>query len=251
MDLVIKDTTLATMRGNSIGIIRNGSLGVKEDKIAFVGPSDQLRIKGDPVVIDGSNHATMPGLVNAHTHSGRILLRGVAQVLPEIQWMTKGLGPFAKHMSGEDLVVGAQLALVEGIRGDTTTWVEYSAKMEKLLEYVFLPAHVRTITVETFNEVVGDTSRLKPTDPYQFDQQKGDRGLKRALDIKKKFAKHSLIKTMLGPQALDMVSLTKFKEITSIALEQNLGVHTHLAQGRREKMQIQARFLKRITTFQS
>ena len=72
-------------------------------------------------------------------HTGETLLRGGAQDLPEIEWMNKGLGPFAKHLTSDDKILGSKLGVLEGIRSGTTTFSEYTRHVTQLIKEVFLP----------------------------------------------------------------------------------------------------------------
>ena len=81
-DSLLIETSLATMdprRPGAYGAIRNGAIGVKDGRIAFVGP--QTELSGAPEALardvirlggaEGGSHAEMwatPGLVDCHTH---------------------------------------------------------------------------------------------------------------------------------------------------------------------------------------
>ena len=66
-------------------------------------------------------HTVMPGMVNAHTHVSMNLLRGIADDLPLIDWLTKEMWPTeARLVSPEFVKSGARHAIAELIRGGTT-----------------------------------------------------------------------------------------------------------------------------------
>ena len=92
MDITIINTWLITFNGKGLGIIPNGAISIENGRLTSVGKTSELDYKQSDIVIDGTNHITMPGLINAHTHTGLTLLRGGAQDLPEIEWMNKRLG---------------------------------------------------------------------------------------------------------------------------------------------------------------
>lgn len=64
-----------TFEGQRLGLISNGALGIEDGQITFVGKSEDLNYKQADRIIDGSNHITMPGLINAHSHTSLTLLR--------------------------------------------------------------------------------------------------------------------------------------------------------------------------------
>ncbi|MFW9903218.1 MAG: amidohydrolase family protein [Candidatus Thorarchaeota archaeon] len=248
MDIAIINTWLITFNGKGLGIIPNGGLGIENGLISFVGKSNDLDHKTADHIIDGTNHVTMPGLINAHTHTGFTLLRGGAQDLPEIEWMNKGLGPFAQYLKSEDFILGSKLAVLEGLRSGTTTFTEYAGYVSSLVREVYLPLKVRVVAIETINEVNSDRIQLKPRDLYEFNDAKGIAALKRANNLFQEFKGTELVKVMYGPQALDFCSLDLLVDIKQQAEDQNCNIQMHVAQGEREKLQIQGRFGTGFTT---
>jgi 5-methylthioadenosine/S-adenosylhomocysteine deaminase len=92
--------------------------------IAAVGPDVEPEA-GDEV-IDGSEMALVPGLVNAHTHAAMTLFRGYADDRPLMEWLTQYIWPVEKRMSDDDVYWGTRLACVEMIRtGTTCFWDMY------------------------------------------------------------------------------------------------------------------------------
>ena len=237
-----------TFKGKGLGMIPNGALGIEDGKITFVGESNDLNFRQADKLINGEDHVTMPGLINAHAHTGLTLLRGGAQDLPEIEWMNKGIGPLAKYLKPTDLVLGSKLAVLEGLKSGTTTFAEYTGLVSTLINEVYLPFKVRVVAIETINEVSSDRAQLKPTDLYTFDHSKGEAALNRANDLFHEFIDIELVSFMYGPQALDFCSIDLLKDIKQEAIDRGCKIHMHVAQGERERLQIMGRFGKDSTT---
>ena len=67
-------------------IIEHGAVAIDNDRIAMVGPVDDVtRTYPDWPIRPMRNRILMPGLVNAHLHSG--ILRGTAEGLPVWDWL--------------------------------------------------------------------------------------------------------------------------------------------------------------------
>ncbi|NHJ86843.1 MAG: amidohydrolase family protein [Asgard group archaeon] len=251
MDYAIINTKLLTFKGDNLGIINNGGIGFEDGKITFVGDMNHFAYKLADKIIDGSNHITMPGLVNAHTHTGLTLLRGGAQDLPEIEWMNKGIGPISRHMTPDDFIVGSKLGVVEGLSTGTTTFCEYASNVDKLIDEVYLPFNTRVVATETINEVSPKRDHLKPTDLYGFDREKGEKALKQANQLFSKYRNYELVSCMYGPQALDMISLELLQIVKDEAQNSESVIHMHVAQGERERLQIKGRFGENSSTIRT
>ncbi len=231
------------MKDNKLGIIKDGTLGIAGDTIEYVGPSESFNHKSADMIIDGKNQVVMPGLVNSHIHTGIQLLRGGAQDLPEIEWMNKGIGPFKRHLTLDDLILGSKIGVLEGIRTGTTTFSEYTGDVATLVDEVYLKLGARVVATETINEIAQtNRAKLKPTDIYEFDKTKGEDALKTNDELFLKYEGNEYVSCLYGPQALDMVSLETFQNVKERALENNSKMHVHIAQGERERIQIKGRF---------
>lgn len=240
MDIAIVHTWLLTFK-RGLGIIQDGAVGIEGDEIVYVGETSKCDYKSADIVIDGQNHVTMPGLVNAHTHTGLTLLRGCAQDVPEIEWMNKALGPLARHMDTEDRIVGSKLGVLEGLRSGTTTFSEYTGGVAEVVEKVYLPYQVRVVATETINETV-KREDLGPKDVYEFDRSKGEEALNRTEALFNRYNDEDMVSCLYGPQALDMVSLDTLRMVKELSIERNCRIHMHVAQGERERLQIKGRY---------
>ena len=248
MDLAITNTWVCPVADGEPGVIEDGAVGVRDGEIAYVGPTANLDTSGVDRLIDGSGCATIPGLVDAHVHTSYALLRGAAQDLPEIEWIRRGLDPIASHMTDEDRVAGTRLGVIEGIRSGVTTFGEYAPDVGRLVDEVYHPFGVRVAATELLNEVVESHDPTDPNEPYPLDQSKGESGLERIERTFDRYADDSLVTPMHGPQALDMVSTSLLETVRERAAGRDSSIHVHVAQGRRERLQIEARYGRGVST---
>ena len=242
MDLAVINTSLITFSGKCLGIIEDGAVAVEEDQIVFLGKTADLNLDDVDKVIDGNGHITMPGLVNAHTHTGSTLLRGGAQDVPEIEWMNKAATPFFNHLEKDDKILGSKLGVIEGLRTGTTTFAEYQVRVKKTIEKVYKPFGVRAAATELIREVVSERDKLGPRDLYEFNVDKGEKGIKRADELFEKYDNSDLIECFYGPQALDMLSMETIKKVYRKAEKRDASIHMHIAQGERERKQVEERY---------
>ena len=86
-----------TMRGNGVGIIEDGAVAVTGSRISAVGPTEEILAEWTGHrVINAAGKVIMPGLIDAHIHTGDGLVRGVSQDLNN--WMQHGLWPFEQEL---------------------------------------------------------------------------------------------------------------------------------------------------------
>jgi 5-methylthioadenosine/S-adenosylhomocysteine deaminase len=248
MDLAIINSWVMTCEGKGLGIIKNGGVGVENGRIVFLGKMDEFNYKNAERIIDGKyHHLAMPGLINSHIHSILTLCRGAVHDIPEIEYIPKGLNFFAEHLTFEDFILGTKIAVIEGLKAGTTTFVEYGLGVAGLVNHIYKPYHLSVVPTEMINEL-SYYEELKPDELYNFHTGMGKAALRRANKLFKQFEDEELIKPMYGPQALDMLSLELLHQIKENAIQRHSKMHMHVAQGERERIQIKKRFGKNQTT---
>ncbi len=85
MTTLIRGATILAMGGAQGATPFQGDLLIESDKIAAIG--EQLDAPEGATVIDGAGKLVMPGLVNAHLHSGEALFKGRYDNMPLEIWM--------------------------------------------------------------------------------------------------------------------------------------------------------------------
>ena len=109
MKIIIRNTLLDD---KSQDILIEGS------KIASVGQNLATTFPGARI-LDGEGTAALPSMVNAHTHSPMVLLRGAGDDLPLHEWLTSRIWPLERQFTEEDFYWGNRLAIIEMICGGT------------------------------------------------------------------------------------------------------------------------------------
>ena len=115
-DLAVPDAT--TRR-----VLQRAAVLVDGDTIEAVGDAATLRAAHpDAVVEDLGEAVLLPGLVNAHHHSG--VLRGTAEHLPVWKWLEVHIDPMHRVLRPEEAEAAARLCYAEGLLAGTTTVVD-------------------------------------------------------------------------------------------------------------------------------
>lgn len=250
LDLLFTHAIVLTMQGGGVGILEDGAVGVQGNRIAAVGPSAEVqRAYGAHRVVDAAGKALLPGLIDAHIHTGDGLLRGVAQDLDH--WMQHGLWPFEEvlRQDTDALCKGSLLNILEALKAGTTTFCDFDTPMTRLVEN-----HVKLGTRARVAELISELPQKSETavgELYRFDPAEGGRKLQRNLALFDTWqgAAQGRITCMLGPQGADMCSRELLLEIQDAARRLDAGIHMHVAQGDRETGQMLQRYGMRTIPF--
>jgi 5-methylthioadenosine/S-adenosylhomocysteine deaminase len=104
------------------GTIRNATIVIENGRVIAVDKRSKLRHEYPRYEkIDASCKVVIPGLINTHQHMAMSLLRGYADDLSLQEWLERWIWPLEKHMTGQDIRIGALLTAVEAVLSGTTT----------------------------------------------------------------------------------------------------------------------------------
>jgi 5-methylthioadenosine/S-adenosylhomocysteine deaminase len=126
--LILAGDTLLTMDAANT-VLPGGAVLVEDGRIATVGTLGDLKAAHPGVPVKQLPHAVlMPGLVNAHAHSG--FLRGTAEHLPVWDWLTLHINPMHRMLQPHEAEAASWLCYAESVLGGTTTVVDMWRFME-------------------------------------------------------------------------------------------------------------------------
>lgn len=166
--------------------------------------------------VELSNHVLCPGLVNAHTHAGMSLMRGLADDLPLMEWLQEHIWPVENSLVSPEFVAdGVALAAAEMLRSGTTCFSDM---------YFFPDIVARTAAQAGLRACVGLIVIDSPT-PWA---SAPDEYLRKGLEVHDRFRDHPLITTSLAPHAPYTVSDKPLQRVAMLAEELDVAVHIHL-----------------------
>lgn len=197
-------------------VLENHAVAVTAGAIVAVLPIAEARLAFDPrETVSRPDAVLIPGLVNAHTHNPMILLRGVADDLPLMEWLQGHIWPVEGAVLGPEFVAdGVALAIAEMLRGGTTCANE---------NYFFPDVQAAVYKRHGFRARVGlpvidfPTAWASSSDEY-FD---------RAIEVHDLWRDDALVATAFVPHAPYTVSDANFERIRMLADQLDLPVHLH------------------------
>lgn len=167
-------------------------------------------------VVERPSHVLMPGLINAHTHAAMTLFRGLADDLPLQQWLGEHIWPAEQRWASAEFVRdGAELAIVEMLRGGTTC----------LNDMYFFPDQTAQVAADAgIRAVVGMIVIDQPTPWASTVDEYFDKGLA----VHDQFRGHPLVRTAFAPHAPYTVGDDTLRRLRTLADELDVQVHMHL-----------------------
>ncbi|MEU6122826.1 amidohydrolase [Streptomyces sp. NPDC047123] len=170
-----------------------------------------------PEHIDGRGTVALPGLVNCHTHTPMVALRGLAEDLPAHAWFNDWIWPVESNLTARAVRLGARLACAEMIRGGVTTFADHYFHMDEVA-------------------AATDESGLRALLGQAYFSSQGPEGRAASLDfaLRQRGAADGRITTCLAPHAPYTVDEDDLAATARLAGEHGLPVHLHAAENREQ-----------------
>ena len=198
-------------------VLEQHSVAITDGRIVALMPTEQAQQSYQAKVVHNlSEHALLPGLINAHTHASMSLMRGMADDLPLMTWLNDHIWPAeARWVSTEYVRAGAQLALAEMLRGGITCFNDM---------YFFPGVVAEAVRAAGMRAVLGLIVIEFPS-AYARD---ADEYLSKGLELHDSLLNERLLHCALAPHAPYTVSGPTLQRIQQIAEIRDLPIHMHV-----------------------
>jgi 5-methylthioadenosine/S-adenosylhomocysteine deaminase len=168
-------------------------------------------------VIDGYNHAALPGFYNAHAHVAMTFERGWAEDLPLDRWFNERIWVAESALTADDVYHGAALAACELLRSGCVAFNDHYFHMDRVAK------------------VVDDSGMKALLGWCQFgigaDKEVGatlDGALSFARDFQD--AAGGRVKTLLAPHSPYVCPPEFLREVSALARRHRLPLHIHASE---------------------
>lgn len=106
-------------------ILHNASIAIRAGHIADLGSRQEMTARWQGMqTLDLSDCLVLPGLVNAHTHAAMTFLRGLADDMPLMPWLTQRIFPVEANLAPEMVQLGSLLGYAEMLRTGITACMD-------------------------------------------------------------------------------------------------------------------------------
>lgn len=208
-------------------VIENAAIHVQHNRITYVGPMADAPPFAPDETLGGAHIVAMPGLVNTHTHAAMTLLRGFADDMALEPWLNERIWPYEANLQVEDVIAGTRLAIVEMLRGGTTTFADMYFFYERAVE-----------------EMIESGMRACPSAVLLGFLPEPMQRIRKGLNFAREFmgAGDGRITPFLAPHSLYTCDKGQWKAIIEGARDGNFLIHTHIAETKREVADVTAQW---------
>lgn len=237
-DLLIRNVTVVTCDAHD-RVITGAALGVRGDRIAFVGPVGELPPDARATrTIDATGRVLTPGFINVHTHAILTMVRGVAEDLGFAPAYTPGI-PHGHDVTPDEAIALAQLGATEALMFGSTLINDTYVHADKTIA----PMADVGLRVFSCGRIHDADFALIGDGRWEYHDRIGQETLGMAIDLAERWhgRANGRIGVQLAAHASDTCSDRLLASIGVEAGRRNLRVNTHLSQSRKENEVVKAR----------
>ena len=217
-DILLAHGSVLTM-DESFTLIPDGAVAITGNIISAIGPAEELlRSLQAKEVVDCSDTAILPGLINAHTHAPMTLLRGLADDLRLDVWLYGYMMPVERQFVDTDFCrLGTRLACAEMIRSGITCFSDLYYFEEEIASTA-AQIGMRAVCAESIVKFPA------PGAPTYEDS------LAYSRDFISRWRGHPLIIPAVGPHAPYTATPDMLAAVGDLACEYGVPILTHLCE---------------------
>mmetsp|Transcript_9778 Transcript_9778/g.19201 ORF Transcript_9778/g.19201 Transcript_9778/m.19201 type:complete len:749 (-) Transcript_9778:359-2605(-) len=210
-------------------VLDNHAVAIKDGKIIDILPSHDADIKYGSFSSDATkvircpDCVLMPGLINAHTHTPMVFMRGFSDDLQLDKWLTEKIWPTeVRTVSKEMIREGSRLAIAEFIRGGVTCFSDM---------YFFPESTAEVIDETGIRGFPGAIVIGFPSNYASGAEDYLDKGRQMIEDYE---GRSDRLKFTVAPHSTYSVSEEDLIKSHKLAREKNLPYHIHLHETTKE-----------------
>ncbi len=215
-------------------ILTDGAMVVSNGQIVAIGKRQDVAERfPDEEQIDLYGGLVIPGLVNTHVHLSQALIRGCADDLALIDWLTKRVWVLQGNYTEDDGKLSAELCILEMLKSGTTSFIESMTAghygfdgIAEVVERSGIRAALSKIVMDlpSYALEMNTMHSGMIEDPEESFQQ--------ALEMYDKWngAADGRIQVWFGPRPPGGTSSDILRRMMAAARERNMGVTIHLAE---------------------
>ncbi len=219
-------------------IITSGAIVVSGNKILSVGKSkDILEQYPQETRINCNGNLLLPGLIDTHVHQAQAMIRGCADDLGLIDWLTKRVWVMQGNYTPDDGRASAALCQLEMIKSGTTAFIE-----SMLAERYGIEGVVETVIQSGMRAAIGKIVMDLPSyakaegvmHPGMVED--GETSVRNTLEAYERWngSGDGRVQIWFGPRTPGGVTPELYDWISTLAKERGMGITIHLSEVRED-----------------
>ncbi len=224
VDTLIHARWILPVRPRVESVLAHHSLAIRNGKIIAILPTvAAVETYTASTTLFRPRHVLLPGLINAHTHSGMTLMRGAADDTALHEWLRGRVWPIEAAFAPRPgfCFDGALLSAAEMTRGGTTAFADM---------YWDADACARATLTAGLRGVIGMVAIAFPSN-FGTDV---DDYLRKAEVVRDKYAAEPLLRFAYAPHAPYTVPDAAWKDILARSRESGAQIHAHVHETKEE-----------------
>lgn len=194
-------------------ILKDVDIRVEDGRITEIGEN----LTTDDDVVDCSDKAVMPGLINTHTHAAMNTMRGLSDNKLLQDWLEDAIFPAEEHMDNDAVYYGTLHAIAEMVKTGTTCFNDMYAPEQPAAEAVE-DAGIRAVLGRGLTDIDGD----------------GQKKLQESKALLERYEHHDRITPVVAPHAIYTCSEELLHEARGQSEQYDTFLHTHLSETKQE-----------------
>jgi cytosine/adenosine deaminase-related metal-dependent hydrolase len=215
-------------------ILADGALAVRGDRLAAVGKAAEVRAQfPDARRVNVAGKLVIPGLVDTHVHLAQALIRGCADDMDLIPWLTERVWVLQGNYTEADGRASAALCIAEMLKSGTTTFLESMLAgrygLDGIAEVV-QESGIRGVLSKIVMDIAAYADGSNAMYPGMVEER--ETSMRQALAMYDRWngAANGRIQVWFGPRTPGGVSMDLYREMVREARTRNMGITMHLAQ---------------------
>ena len=122
MSVLFKNVAILIRKDAGYEALENAYLGVEGKNIDYIGKDRPQKAYDEEK--DYAGKLLLPGLINAHTHTPMVFLRGIADGLPLDRWLNEAIFPIEAKLMPEQIRISSYYAILELLASGVTSFTD-------------------------------------------------------------------------------------------------------------------------------
>lgn len=111
--------------GDQYRVAENSAIGIRDGRIAWIGPTHDVRHFTVRETLDGDGKMAVPGLINTHNHLFQNLVKGLGDEMYLLPWVEAVILTTSEEIKPPEVYTAALLGCVEALKSGCTSLLDF------------------------------------------------------------------------------------------------------------------------------